>query len=87
MPNNPNLPSLAELDEFRTAAALARAAYAEDNGQVQLLAQLINDPQIHVSAMRSLIMCLLHELDGEKRSASDTLTFIIEQSAIVDANK
>ena len=80
-------PSLSELHEFRTAIALARAAYAGDMAQVKLLTQLIETPEEHVTAMRALIQCLLMELDTQKRDANEMLTFLVESAATADAHR
>lgn len=80
-----NLPTAAELDEFRTAIALARAQYNGQKTEFRLLAQLITHPEEHVYALRALVNVLLLELDGAKRDANEVLSFMAENAAVADA--
>jgi hypothetical protein len=80
-----NLPTKSELEEFRTAVALARANYNGNRDQVRLLMQLVNNPDNHVYALRAIINVLLLELDGPKRDANEVLIFLAESLAVSDA--
>jgi hypothetical protein len=80
------LPKLNELDEFRNAIAIARAAHT-GNPDLVHLAGLVADPEAHVAGLRALIACLLMELDSAKRDANTVLTMLAENSAIQDAIK
>ena len=77
-----NLPSAQSLHEFRTAIAIARAVHNGNKGEAELLTQIIEKPELHVAAMRSLIGCLLIELDTSKRDANDVLTHLVESAAM-----
>ena len=77
-----HLPNQAELSEFRNALAMAKAAHAGNQSDVQLIAQIIDDPQAHVTALRVIIEFLLTELDTAKRDSADVLRMLIENAAM-----
>lgn len=80
-----DLPTAKQLDEFRNVAVMSRAYHRRDFDELNILLQLINDPDAHVMALRSFIECLLVELDGNKRNSDEVLSFIIEQAAMAES--
>lgn len=77
-------PTLSELNEFRTALAGAHAGYYQDEKEARVLNSLIENPYEHVTALKSIILLLLAELDGAKRDADEVLHEAMNQAAITD---
>lgn len=85
MSNEYLLPTLSELNEFRTVIALSKAAYAGHNDSVGPLVQLIENMDDHVTALRTLVNYLLIEIDSKSgRSADTALQMLVESAAISD---
>ena len=82
-----HLPSEQELSEFRNALAMAKAAHAGNQHEVQLIAQLIEDPSAHVTALRVILEFLLTELDTAKRDSADVLQMLIDNAAMQPTRK
>lgn len=77
-----HLPSLKELTEFRNAIAITRAVHSGNMHEAELVAQLIDDPELHVTALRSLVHVLLVELDTAKRDSDEVLRVLVESAAM-----
>lgn len=79
-----HLPTQESLHEFRNVIALARAAYTGE-GEINLLLQLIDFTDEHISGLRTLVNILLYELDTNKRDAREVLAWLAESAATADA--
>lgn len=80
-------PTEQELDEFRNAVAMAAAYHRKDFAELHVLCQLVQNPDLYVLGLRSLVEILLLELDTQKRDSADTLAFVTEQAATTPTKK